>query len=43
MAANGSLPLWWILVFFAVTLGVAVAVVFAVGGNPFPGMLPVAG
>lgn len=42
MAANGSVPFWWIVVFLLVTLGAGIGAISFVGGSIFltlPGLL----
>jgi len=42
MAANGSVPFWWIIVFLLVALGAGIGAVSLVGGSIFltlPGLL----
>jgi hypothetical protein len=36
-AENGSVPLWWILVFLVITLGAGAYVVTSVGGSLITG------
>jgi len=37
--ADSSVPTWWVVVFLALALGAGAAVVAAVGGSVFPGVV----